>query len=66
MSCFWCGKELEQHAEKPGRVVPRMPCLGLRKHYCEGDKPRCAVCGNPANKHPLPSDICPYYSPVKP
>lgn len=34
--CWACGKTLGEHLEEPGKLVPRMPCLGLKKHFRRG------------------------------
>lgn len=31
--CFWCGKVLAEHDDKPGPNVPRVPCGMLKRYF---------------------------------
>lgn len=35
-ACWACGKPLSEHKDTLGAMTPRMPCLGLKKHYRRG------------------------------
>lgn len=61
--CAWCGKTLNEHADVLGPAVPRMPCKGLKAHFCAPAKPEVETMSKPSTEaviigFPMVSDNC--------